>query len=113
MRIMRKIFVYAAYLKYLCIMEHLDNAVLVQGATLADIEKMVDRAIEKRMSAFYDTIREKPPVLVRRKDAAAMIGVSLPTIDGYGKAGILHARHVGGRVFFVEDELMRFVSRRR
>ena len=83
-----------------------NNAVLVQGASLQDIERMIDRAVEKRMNDFYERIKEKPPVLVRRKDAARMIGRSLPTLDAYAKAGILHARHIGGCVFFDECELL-------
>ena len=82
-----------------------NNSVLVQFATLSDIERMIDRAVEKRISAFYESVRSKPPVLVRRKDAAAMLGVSLPTLDAYGRHGILHPRHIGGRVFYEEGEL--------
>ena len=82
------------------------NSVLVHSATLADIEEIVNRAIDKRMAAFYESIREKPPVLVRRIDAARILHVSLPTIDAYAKARILHARRVGGRVFFSEAELL-------
>ena len=92
-------------------MEHIDNSVLVQGATLSDIESIIARTIDKRMMAFYDTIREKPPVLIRRKDAARMIGVSLPTIDAYGRCGILHPKHLGGRVFYDERELQSYKRR--
>ena len=85
-------------------MDH--NAVLIQNATLSDIERMVDKAVERRMAEFYESIKDKPPVWVRRQDAAKLVGVSLPTLDAYSKAGILHPRHVGGRVFFDESELL-------
>ena len=85
-----------------------NNSVLVHSATLADIEAIVNKAIDARMKAFYDTIREKPPTMVKRKEAARMLGVSLPTLDAYGRAGILHPRHVGGRVFYSEDELLSY-----
>ena len=87
------------------------NAVLIQSCSLADIEAMVNRAVDKRMKDFYERIKDKPAVLVRRKDAAKMIGRSLPTIDAYAKAGILHARHIGGCVFFEEDELLSIKGR--
>ena len=87
-------------------MEQMCNAVLIQGATLSDIERMVNRAVDARMKAFYDSLRRRDGVLVKRKDAAAMLGVSLPTIDKYGRYGILHPRHVGGRVFYEESELL-------
>ena len=87
-------------------MSDIVNSVLVQGATLKDIERIVNNAVERRLSEFYERIRQKPPVLVRRKDAARMLGVSLPTLDAYGRCGILHPRKIGGRVFYEESELL-------
>ena len=84
----------------------MNNAVLIQNATLDDIEAMVNKAVERRMAEFYDRVRSKPPVLIKRKDAAKMLGISLPTLDMYGKAGILHQRHIGGRVYYEEEELL-------
>lgn len=87
---------------------NITNSVLIQGATLEDIERMVDRAIAKRMEDFYKSIQPKPDPLVKRVDAARLLGVSLPTLDGYGKYGILHPRHVGGRVYYAQSEIDRF-----
>ena len=81
------------------------NAVLIQGATLADIEAMVDRAVAKRMEDFYQSIQPKPDPLIRRVDAAKQLGVSLPTLDKYGHYGILHPRHVGGRIYYAQSEI--------
>lgn len=86
------------------------NAVLIQGATLADIEAMVDRAVAKRMEDFYQSIQPKPDPLIRRVDAAKQLGVSLPTLDNYGKYGLLHPKHCGGRVYYPQSELDRFVN---
>ena len=72
---------------------------------------MIDRAVDKRMRAFYEAVREKPTsVLVSRKDAARIIGVSLPTLDRYGKYGILHPKRRGGSVLYAEAELRAFAS---
>lgn len=87
-------------------MERIHNSVLIQGATLDDIEAMVDKAVGRRIEAFYKSIQAKRPVLVRRKDAARMLQVSLPTLDAYGRCGILHPKHIGGRVFYEEEELL-------
>lgn len=84
------------------------NCVLIQNATLADVEKMICRAVDARMAAFYETIKEKPPVMIKRKEAAKMLGVSLPTIDQYGNHGILHPKHLGGRVFYEESEIIKY-----
>ena len=81
------------------------NSVLIQGATLADLERMIDRAVAKRMEDFYKSIQPKPDPLIKRVDAARLLGVSLPTLDNYGKYGILHPRHVGGRIYYVQSEI--------
>lgn len=86
-------------------MEKTESSLLIHGATITDIEELVGRVVDARIQAFYESIRNKPDVLVRRKEAARRIGVSLPTLDAYARAGILHSRHIGGRVFFLEDEL--------
>lgn len=89
------------------------NAVLLQGCTLQDIERMINRAVGERMKAFYESIREKPPVLIKRKEAAQRLGISLPTIDAYAKVQILHAKHVGGRVYFDEAEIEKYQQNKR
>ena len=89
-------------------MEQMSNAVLIQGVTISEIESIVCRVVDARMKAFYDSIRQKPPVLIPRQKVAQMLGLSLPTIDKYGRFGILHPRHVGGRVFYEEDEIEKF-----
>ena len=69
---------------------------------------MINRAVDARMKAFYDSIREKPPVYIKRHEAARLLSVSLPTLDAYGKHGILHPKHLGGRVFYDEAEIISF-----
>ena len=84
------------------------NSVLIQNATLDDLRDIIDAAVEKRIAEFYKSVTVKPPCLIKRKEAAAMLGVSLPTIDAYARSGILHAKHVGGRVFFDEEEIKKY-----
>lgn len=86
----------------------ISNAVLIQGATLSDIERMINHAVAERMKEFYETIKERPPVLIKRKEAAKRLGVSLPTIDAYAKAGFLQVKHLGGRVYFEESEVEQY-----
>lgn len=84
------------------------NAVLLQSCTLADIERMINKAVGERMNAFYESIKVKPPVLIRRKVAAERLGISLPTLDNYTKAGILHAKHLGARIFYDETDIQKY-----
>ncbi len=86
------------------------NAVLLQGCTLADIERMINKAVGERMNAFYESIKERPPVLIKRKVAAERLGVSLPTLDMYAKHGFLRAQHLGGRVYFDEADVEKYAQ---
>ena len=81
------------------------NSVLIQGCTLQDLERMIDRAVAKRMEDFYKSIQPRPDPLVRRVDASKQLGLSLVTLDKYGKFGILHPRHVGGRIYYAQSEI--------
>lgn len=82
-----------------------NNCILVQCCTMADLERMIDKAVKKAVTKFYEDIQPKEPVYVKRKEAAEMMGVSLPTLDAYAKAGIIHAKHVGGRIYYDKDQL--------
>lgn len=92
-------------------MDSLNNAVLIQGVTLQDIEVMINRAVDARMEAFYRRVQPKQDALLRRKEAAALLGVSLPTLDRYACIGLLHPKHIGGRVYFSEEEVKSCKSR--
>ena len=84
------------------------NSVLIHCCTLQDIERMINRAVDARMKAFYASIKEKPPVYIKRHEAARRLLVSLPTLDAYGKHGILHPKHMGGRVYYEEAEIIKY-----
>ena len=87
----------------------MDNSVLIQNVTLADIEQAISRCVKKEVSAFLAGFSQpatgKPSALVPRKEAATRLGVSLTTIDSWTKNGILHSVRKGGRVYFKESEL--------
>lgn len=84
------------------------NATLISQMTPHDVEVLVGRVIDERMKKFWEAIQPKADPLIKRREAAKMLGVSLPTLDNYAKAHILHAQHRGGRVFFLESELLTF-----
>jgi len=88
--------------------QDITNCVLIQKATLADIEKMICHAVDARMAAFYESIKERPPVMIPRIEVARRLGISLPTLDKYGKYGILHPQHLGGRVYYDEAEINKY-----
>lgn len=82
------------------------NAVLLQGCSVADLEKMVKTAVRAEVKDLLEAQKKDSPKMLKRKEAAAFLGVSLPTLDRYADAGLVAARHIGGRTYFNEKELL-------
>lgn len=85
------------------------NAMLIQGATMNDLESMMSRLLDKKLA---DIIESTPKVeegpkdgLHKRKDAAKRLQVSLPTLDAWTKAGIINARRIGTRVYYTDKDI--------
>ena len=51
------------------------------------------------------------PLLVGRREAAKLLGLSLRSLDHAVCRGLLKPRHLGRRVLFTPEELKRFASR--
>lgn len=86
----------------------MDNSVMLQNVTLADIESLVGRVVKKEVSALLSGFKApevKRTALVTRKEAATRLAVSLTTLDNWTKNGIIHAVRKGGRVYYAEQEL--------
>lgn len=48
------------------------------------------------------------PILVPRKQAALLLGISIRAVDYLTSSGRLRCRRIGGRVLFSKKELHRF-----
>ena len=87
----------------------LNNSMLINGITPDGLRKLIQNAVRSELNAFVEAIKPKPDPLIKRHEAAKMLGVSLPTIDKYAKYGILSPRHCGGRVYFAESDVQKFL----
>lgn len=85
------------------------NAMLIQGATMIDLESMMSRLLDKKLADIIEStprVEESPKDgLYKRKDAAKMLQVSFPTLDAWTKAGIINARRIGTRVYYTEKDI--------
>lgn len=63
--------------------------------------KAIEAALPKIQGEFSDV-----PELMTRKQAAALVGVSLGTLDSWAKEGRLTKVRAGGIVRFRKDELL-------
>lgn len=84
------------------------NATLINFMSPHDVEVLVARVIDERMKKFYEMCQPKADKLISRIESSKILGLSLPTIDKYTKHGLLHVRHIGGRCYFLESEIMSY-----
>ena len=85
------------------------NAMLIQGATMNDLESMMNRLLDKKLAEITEStsqVEECPrDGLNKRKDTAKRLQVSLPTLDAWTKAGIINARRIGTRVYYTDKDI--------
>lgn len=94
------------------------NQILIQGLTPKDLENLIDRVLEKRLSSLpinQPAEEKSKDGLINRKEAACMLRVTTVTLDNWTKLGLITARRVGGRIYYTQkdiDEALKKVSKR-
>lgn len=93
------------------------NALLIQQCTMNDVENVISRLLDEKLANVLPT---PIPIecsskdgLYKRKEAADILGVSLVTLDTWAKAGIIHSRKIGTRIYYTKrdiDEALRKVN---
>lgn len=85
------------------------NAMLIQGMTERSLESMISRLLDEKLATIIEStpkVEKRPDNgLYRRKEAAAILRVSLVTLDHWTKLGIINARRVGTRVYYTDKDI--------
>ncbi len=85
------------------------NSMLIQCATISDIESMMSRLLDKKLADILEStskVADTPKDgLNKRKEAAEKLRVSLVTLDAWTKAGIIAAHRIGGRVYYTDSDI--------
>ena len=85
------------------------NAMLIQGLTERSLESMISRLLDEKLATIIEStpkVEKRPDNgLYRRKEAAAILRVSLVTLDHWTKLGIINARRVGTRVYYTDKDI--------
>lgn len=65
------------------------NSMLIQGATMSDLESMISRILDKKLANIIEStpkVEDFPKdILYKRKDAAIRLQISLPTLGIFSK----------------------------
>ncbi len=85
------------------------NAMLIQGATMNDLENMMSRILDKKLANIIEStpkVEDFPKdILYKRKDAAIRLQISLPTLDAWTRAGIINGRRIGTRIYYTDKDI--------
>lgn len=89
---------------------NIQNALLINNATLQDLEVMVTRTVERILEEKLQNVAslkaDSPKDgLYKRVKAAEMLQISLPTLDCWTKAGLIEGRRIGRSIFYTEADL--------
>ncbi len=92
--------------------QNINNAILLQNATLEDLEKMVKRAVAEQMSAVSvkqpkEVEKKGLPKYVKRIETARILGVTVPTLDDWTRNGLIQCCRISNRVYYSEEEIAR------
>ncbi len=79
----------------------LQTAYIIQAS---DLELLISNVVDKKLLSFQPVIQD-PDELITRKQAAKILGVSLPTLSYFVKTGKLVAYRVGANVRFKRSEI--------
>ena len=85
------------------------NAMLIQGATMNDLESMMSCLLDKKLADIIESTHKveegSKDGLHKRKDAPKRMQISLTTIETWTKAGKINARRIGTRVYYTEKDI--------
>jgi excisionase family DNA binding protein len=72
-----------------------------------DLEQIISQAIQRELSNFVtQNPVDRSDELVTRKEAAELLGISLPTLHEYTTNGMIPAYRLGSRVRFKKSEVL-------
>lgn len=83
------------------------NSILIQGATLADLERMISSAVRKEIgtSTKGDNTPSVEEKLLSRRETAKKLMISLATLGSWTKIGLIKSRTIGRMVYYTQRDI--------
>ena len=80
------------------------ESTILQNVSFSELKELISKTIQEQIGK----IQEPPPKteLITRKEAAEMLGVSLPTLHCWTKDGRIPAYRIGNRVRYKREEVL-------
>lgn len=93
----------------------MDNTVIVQGATFADLLSRIDLIVAQRVEKALKeaVLAQKTYRYLSRVEVAEMLRISLPTLNDWTKLGWLTSYKIANRVLYRSDEVEASLHKRK
>ena len=86
------------------------QTVFFSGVTFEQLQESIKGIVRNEIeSAISQTLQFQDPEpdqsLITRKDAASILGVSLPTLNEWTKTGLIRAKRIGTRIRYLRSDV--------
>ena len=82
----------------------MEEKVILTSISIAELQELIAASVQKELSKL--PLGQEPDELLDRKQAAAALGITLPTLREYTRLGILQGYRLGTRVRYKRRELL-------
>lgn len=91
----------------------MQSAVLVQNVSMSDIEATLSRLLDEKLSNMQPANNQEPVKYLTRKETAAKLRISLPTLADWTRTGILKSKRIGSRILYLSTDVEAAIKDRR
>lgn len=80
------------------------NSIILQNVSPEDLKQIISDVVQEKLNQFQPHQKNEIKYLTR-KEVAALLKISLPTLNEYTKTGKLKGYRIRGRVLYKADEI--------
>jgi len=82
----------------------MENSIIIRNLTVEQLQDII-RVIIKEEFQILSTLKMKETIYLTRKEAAALLKITLPTLNEYTKAGRIPGFRIAYRVLYKLEDL--------
>ncbi len=82
------------------------ECIFIENVSLSDIEALLSKVMDEKLKSITP---QPAPIeaekLLTRSETAKLLKISLPTLDGWTKTGVIKAKRIGTRIRYVYSDI--------
>ena len=81
----------------------MENSILIRNLTAEELQNLIRSTIREELRLILP--KKGDPKYLTRKEVAAFLKISLPTLHEYTKAGIVNGFRIGTRILYKMEDI--------